>query len=135
MPFYRAMLLIHPPDAGISKTVMSGARRQEGREIVAIDKNLKESLMEAYSTFINEDATEISDSVYAGSLNLPEQKQPQIPAPEQVMKPISQRKKAAIPQTNTFQRPITAQQSFQWSSSQFNSSAPVYNYTSYPPPS
>ena len=140
----RAMLLIHFPDASISKTVMSGARRQEGREIVTIDKNLKESRMEAYITFINEDATEISDSVYAGSLNLPEQEQQQISTPEQTkqitspehtIKPVPQRKKGAIPQTNTLQRPVTAQQSFQWTSSQFNSSAPVYNYTSYPPPS
>jgi len=139
----RAMLLIHFPDAGISKTVMSGARRQEGREIVAIDKNLKESRMEAYITFINEDATEISDSVYAGSLNLPEQEQQQISTPEQTkqitspehtIKPLLQRKKAAIPQTNIPQRPVNAQQSFRWTSSQCNASVPAYNYTYSPPP-
>ena len=149
----RAMLLIHFPDAGISKMVMSGARRQEGKEIVAIDKNLKENRMEAYITFINENATEISDSVYAGSLNLQEQEQQQISTPEQTkqitspeqtmqitspehtIKPLLQRKKAALPQTNIPQRPVRAQQSFRWTSSQFNASVPAYNYTYSPPPS
>ncbi|WP_316839407.1 DUF6266 family protein [Pedobacter gandavensis] len=66
----RAMLLIHFPDAKVSTAVMSGSRRHEGREVVAIDPSLAGSRMEAYISFVNEDATEISDSVHAGSLNL-----------------------------------------------------------------
>ncbi|WP_316820302.1 DUF6266 family protein [Pedobacter gandavensis] len=66
----RAMLLIHFPDADVSTYVLSGSRRHVGKEVVAIDPNLANSRMEAYISFINEDATEISDSVYAGSLNI-----------------------------------------------------------------
>ncbi|WP_316751796.1 DUF6266 family protein [Pedobacter gandavensis] len=66
----RAMLLIHFPDAGVSTYVLSGSRRHVGNEVVAIDNNLAESRMEAYISFIDEDAREISDSVHAGSLNV-----------------------------------------------------------------
>ncbi|MCX2454300.1 DUF6266 family protein [Pedobacter sp. PLR] len=66
----RAMLLIHFPDARVSTYVLSGSRRHVGNEVVAIDTNLAESRMEAYISFIDEDATEISDSVHAGSLNV-----------------------------------------------------------------
>ncbi|MBB2148166.1 DUF6266 family protein [Pedobacter gandavensis] len=66
----RAMLLIYFPDAGVSTYVLSGSRRHVGEELVAIDPNLAESRMEAYISFIDEDASTISDSVHAGSLNV-----------------------------------------------------------------
>ncbi|WP_316747603.1 DUF6266 family protein [Pedobacter gandavensis] len=130
----RAMLLIHFPDARVSTYVLSGSRRHVGTEVVAIDGNLSESRMETYISFIDEDATEISDSVHAGSLNHNDTEIEKKEKVEQTAKaPIT-----VIPKAQPKANPKkTAQQhnSFRWTSSQFNTSSPVYNYTFYAPPS
>ncbi|WP_316841992.1 DUF6266 family protein [Pedobacter gandavensis] len=129
----RAMLLIHFPDAKVSTAVMSGSRRHEGREVVAIDPSLAGSRIEAYISFINEDATEISNSVHAGSLNHTEIENLQTPPPEKSTKPVVQQKTKTTPIAP--QKPTQQHKSFRWTSSQFNSSAPLYNYTFSAPPS
>ncbi|MCX2454162.1 DUF6266 family protein [Pedobacter sp. PLR] len=140
----RAMLLIHFPDARVSTYVLSGSRRHVGTEVVAIDTNLAESRMEAYISFIDEDATEISDSVHAGSLNHNEPENQEKPALEKLTKPVvvHQKPKTAVKETATAanaaatpKKSAAQQKSFRWTSSQFNSSAPVYNYTFSPHPS
>ncbi|WP_316839734.1 DUF6266 family protein [Pedobacter gandavensis] len=132
----RAMLLIHFPDAKVSTAVMSGSRRHEGREVVAIDPSLAESRIEAYISFINEDATEISDSVHAGSLNhfetnSKETKSQETPSPQQPTTPVHQQKSS----NKTPQRSRQQNKSFHRISSRFNSSNTTHNYTYTPPPS
>ena len=137
----RAMLLIHFPDTNESRSVMSGARRQEGREVVYISENRPGRRMEAYIAFINEEATEISDSVYVSALNLPEQQSEQVPEPEQSIKPVIDQKKktvvsAAVSQQKASpQKPIRPQQNFRGTSSPFNAGAQFCNYTFYALPS
>ncbi|WP_316820821.1 DUF6266 family protein [Pedobacter gandavensis] len=126
----RAMLVIHFPDADISTTVMSGSRRHEGRELVLIDPNLVESRMEAYISFINEDATEISESVHAGSLNL---QQTTIKEKQEEPKSVIQHKPKKAP-VKADKKPTQQAQTYQWTSSQFNASGKTYNYSYSVPP-
>lgn len=130
----RAMLLIHFPDANVSTAVMSGSRRHLGTELVAIDPNLTESRMEAYISFINEDGTEISNSVHAGSLNLPEPKIQQAPEPEKQKTPVVHQKPKTA-QITAQHKPILHNKSVQWISSQYNTSSTTYNYSISSPPS
>ncbi|WP_316840514.1 DUF6266 family protein [Pedobacter gandavensis] len=130
----RAMLLIHFPEAKVSTAVMSGSRRHEGGEVVAIDPSLAGSRIEAYISFVNEDGTEISDSIHAGSLNLPEQKNQQIPEPEKREDQVL-RQKPRPSQVSAPQKPIPQYKSIQWTSSQFKASATIYNYSIFSPPS
>ncbi|MBB2150567.1 DUF6266 family protein [Pedobacter gandavensis] len=140
----RAMLLIYFPDAGVSTYILSGSRRHVGQEVVAIDPNLTGSRMEAYISFIDEEATEISDSVHAGSLNHNDIENQQKAAPEKLKKPavVQEKPKTAVAITATVKtqaptpkKPTQQHKSFQWSSTQFNSTTPLYNYTFYAPPS
>ncbi|WP_316748622.1 DUF6266 family protein [Pedobacter gandavensis] len=64
----RAMLLLYWPDQNQHTHILSGSHRKDGKQSVQIDQNLASQRVEAYISFVNEDATEISDSVYAGSI-------------------------------------------------------------------
>lgn len=147
----RAMLLIYFPDAGTSSYMLSGARRHEGREVVYIPKNHTKSRIEAYISFMNEDGTEISDSVHAGSLNHNETEIRKTTTPEKLKTPVIPQKQDAFTKgtrttgTRTSesratlspasQMPPKEPTSFRWTSSHFISSAPIYNYTYLASPS
>lgn len=142
----RAMLLIYFPDAGTSSYMLSGARRHEGREVVYIPKNQTESHIEAYISFMNEDGTEISDSVHAGSLNHNETEFQKTTTPEKLKTPVIPQKQDALTTgarttgaraalSPASQIPPKELTSFRWTSSQFISSAPIYNYTCLASPS
>lgn len=62
----RAMLLIYFPDSEEEKHILSGARRSEGKDRLYIGSRLANQRMEAYISFIKDDGSEISDSVYVG---------------------------------------------------------------------
>ena len=142
----RAMLLIYFPDAGTSNYMLSGARRHEGREVVYIPKKHTESRIEAYISFMNEDGTEISESVHAGSLNHNETEIRKTTTVEKLKTPVIPQKQNALttgtrttesratlsPASQIPQKELT---SFRWTSSQFISSAPIYNYTCLASPS
>ncbi|WP_368388871.1 DUF6266 family protein [Pedobacter polysacchareus] len=142
----RAMLLIYFPEAGTSSYMLSGARRHEGREVVYIPKNQTKNRIEAYISFMNEDGTEISDSVLAGSLNHNETEFQKTTTPEKLKTPVIPQKQDALTTgTRTTgaradlspasQIPPKELTSFRWTSSQFISSAPIYNYTCLASPS
>ena len=130
----RAMLVIYFPDKESSAHVLSGARRKEGKDVIYIPSHLVESRMEAYISFINEEATEISDSVYVGSLNPIEDKIQEIPVPQTNSTPIIQQKPRPV-LTTPQKKPAQCNESFRWTSIQFDSRAANYNYTFYSPPS
>lgn len=65
----RVMLLVYFPNTGTSTFNPSGAKRSEGKELLWIGSEMANEPMEAYISFINPFGTEISDSVYVGSLN------------------------------------------------------------------
>lgn len=137
----RAMLLIYFPDSGTCSYMLSGARRHEGREVLYIPKKLTESHMEAYISFMNDDGTEISDSVHAGSFNLNETGKQETPAPEKLKTPGIPQKELVITRATLKtlspapQMPAKEPASFRWTSSQYISSAPTYNYTFLASPS
>ncbi|WP_316753214.1 DUF6266 family protein [Pedobacter gandavensis] len=64
----RAMVLLYWPDQNQHTRILSGSHRKDGKQMVQIDGNLANERVEAYISFINDDATEISDSVHAGSI-------------------------------------------------------------------
>lgn len=64
----RAMLLIYFPDSEEEKHILSGARRSEGKDRLYVGSRLADQRMEAYISFIKDDGSEISDSVYVGSI-------------------------------------------------------------------
>ncbi|MBB2147568.1 DUF6266 family protein [Pedobacter gandavensis] len=64
----RAMLLLYWPDQNKHTYCLSGSHRKEGKHRLEIDPSLVNERVEAYISFINDDTTEISDSVYAGSI-------------------------------------------------------------------
>lgn len=96
----RAMLLIYFPDSGSSSYMLSGARRHEGKDVLYTPSNRTESGMESYISFMNDDGTEISDSVYAGSLNHDETELQDKPAAEDLKTPIAQQKLNALTAIN-----------------------------------
>lgn len=65
----RAMLIVYFPDKGVSRSMLSGARRQEGKDTLMISSYLAGQRLEAYISFISMDGTRVSDSVYVGALN------------------------------------------------------------------
>ncbi|MBB2147820.1 DUF6266 family protein [Pedobacter gandavensis] len=71
----RAMILLYWPDQGQTTSCLSGSHRHEGKHRIQIDPNLVHERIEAYISFINDDATEVSDSVYAGSIHQNELKE------------------------------------------------------------
>ncbi|WP_316747404.1 DUF6266 family protein [Pedobacter gandavensis] len=64
----RAMVLLYWPDQGQQTHILSGSHRKDGKQSVHIDPNLANERVVAYISFVSEDAAEISDSVYAGSI-------------------------------------------------------------------
>lgn len=130
----RAMLVIYFPDENVSTYVLSGARRNEGKDRIEIPLNLIESRMEAYISFMNEEATEISDSIHAGSLNHNEAKTQEIPESKALTKPLIQPKQKPV-LIAPKKKPVQASTSFRWTSSQLDSRATKYSYTFYSPPS
>ncbi|WP_316748292.1 DUF6266 family protein [Pedobacter gandavensis] len=64
----RAMVLLYWPDQNQHTHILSGSHRKDGKQRVQIDANLTNERVVAYISFVNDDATEISDSVYAGSI-------------------------------------------------------------------
>lgn len=64
----RAMLLVYFPDSDQAKYILSAARRSEGKDTLYIGSRFADQRMEAYISFIKDDGSEISDSVYVGSI-------------------------------------------------------------------
>lgn len=64
----RAMVMVFFSKSKITQYHLSGAKRAEGKDLLPIDSSLADEQMEAYISFIKDDTTEISDSVYAGSI-------------------------------------------------------------------
>jgi predicted acetyltransferase len=68
----RAMLVVYFPDLKVSCCNLIGSKRIEGAHILKIDQGYVNEHMEAYITFVKENGREVSNSVYAGALNVPE---------------------------------------------------------------
>ena len=66
----RAMLVIYFPDLKETCCQLIGAKRVEGKDVIAISPQHISKRMEAYISFAKEDGREISNSVHVGSLNL-----------------------------------------------------------------
>ncbi|SHF45460.1 GNAT family N-acetyltransferase [Pedobacter caeni] len=66
----RAMLVIYFPDLKDSTCYLIGAKRGEGKDVIAIDSPNINERMEAYISFAKEDGRAISNSIHVGSLNL-----------------------------------------------------------------
>jgi len=66
----RAMLVIYFPDLKETCCQLIGAKRVEGKDVLAISPQHINEHMEAYISFAKEDGRDISDSVHVGSLNL-----------------------------------------------------------------
>ncbi|RQO66488.1 hypothetical protein DBR43_30230 [Pedobacter sp. KBW06] len=66
----RAMLVIYFPDLQETCCQLIGAKRVEGKDVIAISSQHINERMEAYISFAKEDGREISNSVHVGSLNL-----------------------------------------------------------------
>ncbi|MCX2453861.1 DUF6266 family protein, partial [Pedobacter sp. PLR] len=64
----RAMVLLYWPDQHQHTHCLSGSHRKDGKHSIQISPDLANQRVEAYISFINDDASEISDSVYAGSI-------------------------------------------------------------------
>lgn len=64
----RAMVMVFFSKSKITHYHLSGAKRVEGKDLLRIDSSLVDEQMEAYISFIKDDTTAISDSVYAGSI-------------------------------------------------------------------
>ncbi|WP_342333312.1 DUF6266 family protein [Pedobacter sp. FW305-3-2-15-E-R2A2] len=66
----RAMLMVYFPELKLTFYHLSGSKRVEGKDILRIDSDYAGERMEAYISFIKDDGQRVSNSVYAGSLNL-----------------------------------------------------------------
>lgn len=64
----RAMLMVFFPKDKTINYHLIGSKRAEGKDVLYIDPDHRNEHMEAYISFIRPDGTQISDSVYAGSL-------------------------------------------------------------------
>ncbi|WP_316838869.1 DUF6266 family protein [Pedobacter gandavensis] len=64
----RAMLLLCFPERSKESHCLSASRREDGKYRMYIPLYLLNERMEAYISFINDDGSEISDSVHAGSI-------------------------------------------------------------------
>ncbi|AOM80183.1 GNAT family N-acetyltransferase [Pedobacter steynii] len=65
----RAMLMIYFPALKVSCYHLIGSKRAEGKDSIRIDAAHAGERMEAYIAFIKDDGKQVSNSVYAGSLN------------------------------------------------------------------
>ncbi|AOM78484.1 GNAT family N-acetyltransferase [Pedobacter steynii] len=65
----RAMLMIYFPALKVSCYHLIGSKRAEGKDTIRIDGAHAGERMEAYISFIKDDGKQVSNSVYAGSLN------------------------------------------------------------------
>jgi hypothetical protein len=66
----RAMLVVYFPDIKETCCQLIGAKRIEGKDVVTISSEHINERMEAYISFVKDDGRRISNSVYAGSLNV-----------------------------------------------------------------
>jgi len=66
----RAMLMVYFPELKLTFYHLSGSKRVEGKDILRIDSDYAGERMEAYISFVKDDGQRVSNSVYAGSLNL-----------------------------------------------------------------
>jgi len=66
----RAMLMVYFPELKLTFYHLSGSKRVEGKDILRIDSEYAGERMEAYISFIKDDGLRVSNSVYAGALNL-----------------------------------------------------------------
>lgn len=65
----QVMLLAYPP--GYSKEVLyktRGAIRSEGFDFLPVPANCKDMTMEVYMTFVNDERTDVSNSIYLGRI-------------------------------------------------------------------
>ncbi|MBB2147982.1 DUF6266 family protein [Pedobacter gandavensis] len=134
----RAMLLLYWPDQNQQTHCLSGSHRIDGKHRLEIDPSLANERVEAYISFISDDASEISDSVYAGSLEqkneleLPGVAQTEFPKKEggagykepQQKSPVN----AQIPDTTDHPQIFNTSINHQSSSSWYNSSKKQINY-------
>ena len=65
----RAMLMIYFPALKVSCYHLIGSKRAEGKDSIRIDAAHAGERMEAYISFVKDDGKQVSNSVYAGSLN------------------------------------------------------------------
>lgn len=65
----QAMLLAYFPEHGKSVSKPFGAARQLGTDLLALPEALCTAYMEVYISFIAADRTQVSDSLYLGSVN------------------------------------------------------------------
>ncbi|AOM76193.1 DUF6266 family protein [Pedobacter steynii] len=65
----RAMLMIYFPTLKVSCYHLIGSKRAEGKDTIRIDAAHAGERMEAYISFIKDNGKQVSNSVYAGSLN------------------------------------------------------------------
>ena len=79
----RTMLVIYFPDIKETCCQLIGAKRVEGNDVIVISQEHVNQRMEAYITFIKDNGKQISDSVYAGSLNSIKTSLPEISTSEQ----------------------------------------------------
>ncbi|MNV44943.1 hypothetical protein D3C71_1367230 [compost metagenome] len=65
----RAMLMIYFPALKVSCYHLIGSKRTEGKDTIRIDAAHIGERMEAYISFVKDNGKQVSNSVYAGSLN------------------------------------------------------------------
>ncbi|WP_316822894.1 DUF6266 family protein [Pedobacter gandavensis] len=85
----RAMLQVCFPGHSQQTHCLSASHREDGKHTLEIDPNLVNHRMEAYISFINEDGSEISDSVHAGTIPKKEAITPKITVPDATQKKTS----------------------------------------------
>ncbi|MCX2452563.1 DUF6266 family protein [Pedobacter sp. PLR] len=97
----RAMVLLYWPDQHQHTHCLSGSHRMDGKHRIQIAPDLANQRVEAYISFISDDATEISDSVYAGSIAKQEQKSvPALEIADSSTKRVKTIKKHLLPKVN-----------------------------------
>jgi hypothetical protein len=82
----RTMLVIYFPDIKETCCQLIGAKRVEGKDVIAIGPEHINERMEAYISFTKDNGKQISDSVHAGSLNTNPPVSTEI-KPEETIKP------------------------------------------------
>jgi len=66
----QAMLLVYFPESDTALYVLYGSERASGQSILPINSPMLSQTMHFYLSFISADRANVSDSVYAGALNL-----------------------------------------------------------------
>lgn len=64
----RVMLLAYSPELKDHEFVYSGAMRHEGKESLKIPAQMESTLMHVYISFVSDDRTKASDSLYMGTI-------------------------------------------------------------------